>query len=291
MGRNRLAIKSISDDNFAKAGLQIYDIAGQAKDCHDLGSDRDIEAVFPRNALHAAAETVHDVAELAVIHVHCALPGDLLDIDAELVALLYMVVQHGGKEVIGCADGMEVAGEVEVDVLHGNDLRVAAAGRAAFDAEDRAQGRLTERHDGLLADLAQAVCQADAGRGLAFARGRGGDGGHQDQLAVGGVRMVLEVVVVDLCLVVAVLLDVLLVDPEGSCDLCDLLRRCFLRDLDVRLESHGSCTSFISKKHPGLHRFPDAVHTIVWFPHTSCRRSPVCIMHNFVPSRNRRLMK
>ncbi len=32
-------------------------------------------------------------------------------VDAQGVALLDVVVQHGGQQVIGCADGVEVAGE------------------------------------------------------------------------------------------------------------------------------------------------------------------------------------
>ena len=56
---------------------------------------------------------------------------------------------------------MEVAGEVEVDILHRDDLRIAAAGRAALDAEDRAEGRLTQSDKDVLAELAHTVGQAD----------------------------------------------------------------------------------------------------------------------------------
>ena len=43
------------------------------------------------------------------------------------------------EQIVGDTNGVEVAGEVEVDVLHGHDLGVAAAGRAALDAEAGAQ--------------------------------------------------------------------------------------------------------------------------------------------------------
>ena len=56
-------------------------------------------------------------------------------VDLELVAVHEMSVDHGGEQVVGGADGVDVAGEVEVEVLHGNDLGVAAAGGAALDAE------------------------------------------------------------------------------------------------------------------------------------------------------------
>ena len=238
VGCDGLAVKCIGDDDPAQAGLEVADVAGQTEDCHDLGGDGDIKTVLARNTLHPAAEAVHDIAELAVVHVHGALPGDLLDIDAEGIALLDMVVEHGCEQVVGRADGMKVTGEVQVDVLHGDDLGIAAAGCAALDAEDRSQRGLAESDNTLFADLAEAVRQTYAGRGLAFARGCRCDRGHQDQLAVLLVRVVLEEVVIDLGLVVAVLLDVLLVDAQRSGDLCDLLRCGFLRDLNVRFESH-----------------------------------------------------
>ena len=64
----------------------------------------------------------------------------------QLVAVVDVVVQHRGQQVVGQLDGVEVAGEVEVDVLHRHHLGVAAAGRTAFHAEARAQRRLAQAH-------------------------------------------------------------------------------------------------------------------------------------------------
>jgi hypothetical protein len=47
-------------------------------------------------------------------------------------------------------DRVEVAREVEVDVLHGHDLRVAAAGGAALHAEDRVRGSAAQAEHDLL---------------------------------------------------------------------------------------------------------------------------------------------
>ena len=104
-------------------------------------------------------------------------------IDAQGVAVVDVVVEHGGQEVVGQLDGVEIAGEVEVDVLHGDDLGIAAAGRPALHAEARPQRRLAQADRGLLADAVQPVAQADAGGGLAFAGRRGRDRRHQHQLA------------------------------------------------------------------------------------------------------------
>jgi hypothetical protein len=85
----------------------------------------------------------------------------------------------------GCArgDGVEVAGEMEVDVLHRHDLRIAAAGRPALHAEARPQRGLAQADHGLLADAVQRVAEADRRGRLALAGRRRIDRGDQDQLA------------------------------------------------------------------------------------------------------------
>ena len=52
------------------------------------------------------------MAQLTVVHIDNALPGDALNIDTELVALLNMVVEHGGQQVVGGTNSMEVTGKV-----------------------------------------------------------------------------------------------------------------------------------------------------------------------------------
>jgi hypothetical protein len=88
------------------------------------------------------------------------------------------------EQIVRRGDGVEVAGEVEVDVLHRHHLGVAAAGGAALDAEARPERRLAQAQHRLLADVIERVGQAHRGRGLALARRRRRDRRDQDQLAV-----------------------------------------------------------------------------------------------------------
>ena len=151
------------------------------------------------------------------------------------MALVDVVIQHRGQEVVRRADGVEVAGEVEVYVLHGYDLGVAAAGRAALDAEDGAERGLPQRHDGAAAELPQRVCEADGGGGLALARGRGVYGGHKDEPAV--LPRVGEQGGVYLRLGPAVALDEALVYAGLRGDLGYGQGPCGLGDLDI---GHGA---------------------------------------------------
>ena len=179
------------------------------------------------------------MAQLAVVHVHRPLPGDLLGVNAQGVALLDMVVQHCGQQVVCRADGVEVAGKVQVNVLHGHHLGVSAAGSPALDAEHRAQRGLAQGGDGVFADLPQAVGQAHGGGGLALARRGGGDGGDKDQLSVGLIRHVTQKGVVDLGLVVAVGLPVFFVHAGRFGDLADSLHLTALGNFNIAEPFHG----------------------------------------------------
>src|SRR5262245_50958371 len=96
-----------------------------------------------------------------------------------------MVVDQRREQIVGGADRMEVAGEMEVDVLHRHNLSVAASRRAALHAETGTERGFADADDSLLADLVERIAEADRGRGLALAGRRRRNGGNEDQLAVG----------------------------------------------------------------------------------------------------------
>ena len=50
-----------------------------------------------------------------------------------------VVVHQRGQQVVRQRNGVEVAGEVQVDVFHGHHLGITAAGRATFHAKHRAE--------------------------------------------------------------------------------------------------------------------------------------------------------
>ena len=79
---------------------------------------------------------------------------------------------------------MKVAGEVEVDVLHRQHLRVAAACRTAFESEARAERWLTQRCYGVFAYVVEGLHQAHAHCGFAYTCFGGGDGGDEYQIVL-----------------------------------------------------------------------------------------------------------
>ena len=127
---------------------------------------------------------------------------------------------------------MEVAGEVEVDVLHGDDLGVPTARGTALDAEDRPERGLSQGHGALDAATAQGVGEADRGGGLALARGRGVDGGHENELSLMVTRLVQKRVI-DFGLVEAVRDEVLGDDAGRLGNLRDRPRLNGMGDFDI----------------------------------------------------------
>ena len=87
---------------------------------------------------------------------------------------------------------MKVAVEVEVDLFRGLDLGAAAAGCAAFHPEDRAERGFTRGEDGALADVLEALNEADGRDGLAFSGDGGGRGCYQNEFAAAVEAWIVE---------------------------------------------------------------------------------------------------
>ena len=129
-------------------------------------------------------QTGHHVSQGTVIDVHAPLPCHAPRVDAQGVALVDVVINDGGQGV-GCrGNGMKIAGEVKIDVFHGDNLCIAAASRTALNTHHWSLGGLTQGNDGLLAQLIQGVGKADEHGGLALAGGRGRYTRDKHQLAL-----------------------------------------------------------------------------------------------------------
>src|SRR5699024_8184982 len=84
-------------------GLQVRDIVGQAENRHDFGGNSNVVSVLSGSSVASAAQSVHYVPQLTVIHIHTSSPGDLSGVDVQLIALEDMIVDHSGQQVVGCS--------------------------------------------------------------------------------------------------------------------------------------------------------------------------------------------
>src|SRR5207237_10397115 len=124
-----------SDETFPQVG----EVVGETQDRHDLGGHHAHETALTRHAVGAAAESDDDLAQRPIVDIDHAGPADAAHVETELIALVDVVVDESGQQVVGERDGGKVGGEMQVDGLHRHQLRVAAAGRAPLHAEHRSQ--------------------------------------------------------------------------------------------------------------------------------------------------------
>ena len=175
-------------------------------------------------------------------------------INAQGVALLNVVIHHGAQQVVGRGDGVQVAGKVQVDALHGHHLGIAAARRAALHAKHRAQRRLAQGQHGVFADAAHAVGQGDGHGGFALTRRGGVDGRDQHQLCA--LRQIRICALVDLGYITSVGRNGLRQKARGPGDVFNGFQLCFARDFQVRrhIVHAPFCTSKVRKEETACHR-------------------------------------
>ena len=215
--------KGIADNDLSQSPAQVFQVGGQAENSHDLGSGCNDEVVFTDGSVDLFAQADNDGTEGTVVHVFTAFPDDAGRIDAQFVAEMKVVVDHCRQQVVGGSNGMEITGEMEIELVHGQKLGIAAAGRAALHTEAGAQRRLTQSDYNLFAQFVEGVCHTDAGRGLAFAGGCRVDRRNKDQFAVRTVLQGLQIFLRQFCLILAVKLEVIGTDPDPGRCLCNRL--------------------------------------------------------------------
>ena len=239
-GHGLAAVERVRDGDRAEALAQVLQVARHGEDRHHLGRCGDVEAGLARVAVGAPALAERDRPQGAVVHVERALPVDPQGVDLVRVPVQDRGVEQRGEQVVGGPDRVDVAGEVEVQVLHRHHLGHAAAGGAALDAEDRAERRLAQAQERVLADVAEPLRQADGRGRLALARLRRRDTGDADDLPVRHVLHPVEHAERDLGLEAAVGLELVGRQARALGDRLDRQKLGLLRDLQAALHWRSS---------------------------------------------------
>lgn len=103
-----------------------------------------------------------------------------------------VVIQHRGEQIVRGGDRSEVAGEMQIDIFHRDDLRVASSGCTALHSEHGAEARFAQTNDSAFAGAGehkiQPVTQPDGRSGFSFASRRRADRCDQYQFAVWATR-------------------------------------------------------------------------------------------------------
>jgi len=95
------------------------------------------------------------------------------------------VVNQGSQEVVGCGNGMEVAGEMQVDGFHRNNLRVSAAGSTTLHTEGRSERRLSQSQTCFFAEFLKGLSNGDGSCCLSGAGRHTGSRRDENKFALG----------------------------------------------------------------------------------------------------------
>lgn len=230
---DRLAVAVVADDDPGQPVAQVPQRGRQRQDRHDLAGRGDVERRLARDPVHPPAEAEHHVAQGPVVDVEHPVPGDRVLRQPGGVALVEVVVQDRGEHVVRRGDGVEVAGQVQVELLHRHDLRPPAARRAALDPERRAHRGLADRDGGPASGPGHRLAQPDGRGGLALAERGRRDRGDDHVLGPGAVGEGVDRVEADLRHVAAVRFQQVGVQAHVGGHVGRCSHRGGLRDLQV----------------------------------------------------------
>ena len=222
----------VTYDNFGKSLFEILQIFCQTESRHNLGCNGNIKAILAGCSVQLCSKSVDDIAELTVVHVDAAFPDNLSRVYIQRIALLNGVIYHSCKEVVCRADGVHITGKVKVDILHGNDLRIAAACCTALYTEHGAHRRLAKSSHRVFAQSGKRIDQTDGRGGFSLTGRCRIDGGYKNQFSVGSVHVIHEFVR-NFCLVLSVALQVLFGNSGFLRNLGNRLHDTFLCNLNV----------------------------------------------------------
>ena len=212
--------------------VEVIDVARKAEDRHNLRCGSDVEACLCGNAICRATKTRYDVTQRAVVHVEHAAPHNLLQTRLLRAVVVEVVIQERSDKVICRCDGVEVASEVEVDILRGQYLRIATTCCTTLHAEAGAQRWLTQRDDSLLADVVKTHTKADAHGSLTHTRLCCGDSGYKDKVTL-SYLLVVDKAVRNLCDVLTVV-EYLIIGEAYLCGyLTNILKLGLTSDLNI----------------------------------------------------------
>ena len=133
--RDRVPVPGQAHENTPEPTAKVSPVRRQGQDRHHFGGLRDDEL-----RLSGRGSVRHFCSappQGPVAQAHGPGPGDPTRIQIQRVAMEEMVVQERRQQVMAGRHRVSVAGEMQVDLVHRDHLRLAPAGSPALDAEHR----------------------------------------------------------------------------------------------------------------------------------------------------------
>ena len=120
-----LVVLGDAQKDIIDTATKIINACCETHDSHNLRSWRNIETRLCLDAV-LISYTGDDAAETTVVYVHHAAPENLLQLESLCLVLETVVIQKGSNHVVGLCNGMEIASEMEINLIHRQNLGVTA---------------------------------------------------------------------------------------------------------------------------------------------------------------------
>ena len=214
-----LVILGDAQENIIDTATKIIDACCETHNSHNLRSWRNIETRLCLDAV-LISYTGDDAAQASIVHIHDATPKNLLEFETLCFVLETVIVQKGRDHVVGLCDGMEIASEMEINLIHRQNLGITATCSTTLHAEARTQRWFAKSHYSLLANLLHTQGETHGYGGLAITSLGRTDSGNEDEV------MVLKLVSVNsgrsnLSDVTAVVFHLVFVNSKFCCHFID----------------------------------------------------------------------
>ena len=128
-------VHPVAEQDVVDSPSEVLDVGGEAEDGHDFRGWGDVESRFADDAVGCRTESGDDVPEISVVDVHHPFPEHLFERRNGFLMLVEIIVHQGCDHVVRCGHSMEVAGEMQVDLVHRQHLRIAASACAPFHSK------------------------------------------------------------------------------------------------------------------------------------------------------------
>ena len=214
-----LVVLGDAQKDIIDTATKIINACCETHDSHNLRSWRNIETRLCLDAV-LISYTGDDAAETTVVYVHHAAPENLLQLEFLCLVLETIVVQEGSNHVVSLCNGMEIASEMEINLIHRQNLGITATCSTTLHAEARSERWFAKCYYSLLANLLHTQGETYRYRSLTITSLCRADSCNKDEMVIlklVGVNLVRS----NLSDVTAVVFHLVFMDSKFCCHFID----------------------------------------------------------------------
>ena len=203
LGSYRIPLPVIGKDDISDPFPQILQIHRNGKDRHQLRGNCNVcTGLHPESVHLSPAKPNLHFPECLAAEIHHKIPLHPLRINVQpaqpdlfkarvivIALMLHSGIECGHRQIVRVCDVIDVPGQPQGKLRHGNQKRIAAACRSPLHIHGRPAGRLPETSACILPKLSETFDQPQGGRRFSFSQRSRSDRRHLDVLSI---RLILE---------------------------------------------------------------------------------------------------